>query len=83
MKLSNLNEIKSTIIGLVLFIISAAFFAVNFKSLNTFQISDLYVPGTIGLVGMLLVLAPERLIDFLFGWMRKKTKSRTDQTKSK
>jgi len=67
-----IKEIKTTIIGGALFLISIAWFAVNFKSLNEFQLGDIYVPSGIGGLGILFLLAPDRFLDFAFGWAKKK-----------
>ena len=68
----NVKEIKTTIIGLLVWIISGLYFALPyFSDKDLWEVERYEV--SIGFVGgLLLILAPDRLLDFLFGWLNKK-----------
>lgn len=68
----NLKEIKTTIIGLIVWIITGFYFAMPYFSDRELWNPEHYevVTGFIG--GLLLLLAPDRFIDFLFGYLNKK-----------
>ena len=69
--MKNLREIKTTIIGAVLFLVGIAWFVVNFKTLNTFDYSQLYVPGGFLGLGISFLLAPDSILGIMFGWISK------------
>ena len=68
---NNLKEIKTTVIGVLVWIITGAYFFTPY-----FSDRELWVPEhyevTVGFIGgLLLLLAPDRFIEFLFGWLNK------------
>ena len=69
--MKNLKEIKTTIIGSVLFLIGIAWFVMNFKTLAEFKYSQLYIPGGFLGTGIALLLAPDKILDFALGWFSK------------
>jgi hypothetical protein len=70
--MTNIKEIKTTIIGLLVWIITGLYFAMPYFSEKELWQPDHYevVIGFVG--GLLLLLAPDRFITFLFGWLNKK-----------
>ncbi len=70
--MKNLKEWKTTVIGGMLFLLSFAYFAVNFKSLAELTWGDVMIPVGIGIAGILLSLAPDKVLNFAFGWLGKK-----------
>ncbi len=72
--MKNFKEIKTTIIGLIIWVITGFYFAQPYISeKDLWEVSNAWV--TAGFVtGLLLMLAPDRFLTFLFGWLDKKTK---------
>ena len=69
---NNFKEIKTTIIGLLLWIITGFyFFTPYFMDRATWE-TEHYEVGFGFISGLLLMLAPDRFIDFLFIWLNKK-----------
>lgn len=69
---NNLKEIKTTVIGVLVWIITGVYFFLPY-----FSDRELWEPQhyevTFGFLGgLLLLLAPDRFIDFLFAWLNKK-----------
>ena len=69
--MKNFKEIKTTVIGLIIWIVTGFYFAMPYFSEAELWKPDMYgvVVGIVG--GMLMLLAPDRLITFLFGWLNK------------
>jgi len=69
---NNVKEIKTTIIGIVIWIVTGFYFVTPYFSELELWKPDLYgvVIGIVG--GLLLLLAPDRFITFLFGWLNKR-----------
>lgn len=72
--MNNLRQIKTTIIGGVLFLIGLTIFLVEYFTLKEMAINHYYIPIGFTLGGILFLLAPDRLLDFLFGWLKSKSK---------
>lgn len=72
--MKNLKEIKTTVIGAILFAVGIAFFAVNFKTLDAVKVSDIYIPGGLAVAGILFLLAPDKVVENLFNWINKNPK---------
>lgn len=71
--MSNLRQIKTTIIGGILFLIGVVIFLIEYFTLKEMAVSHYYVPIGFALSGILFLLAPDRLLDFLFGFLKKKS----------
>lgn len=71
--MENLKEVKTTVLGFLV-IIGAAFYGIApyFRE-SLWQVESLYVVGGI-LAGCLLLLAPDRIINWAFKWMDKKAR---------
>ena len=70
--MTNIKEIKTTLIGIIVWIVTGLYFAMPYFSEKELWQPELY-GVVIGIVsGLLLLLAPDRFITFLFGWLAKK-----------
>lgn len=69
---NNIKEIKTTIIGLIIWSVTGAYSVMPyFSDRELWEVDHYYaVSGFIG--GLLLLLAPDRFVSFLFGWLNKK-----------
>ena len=74
MRNNNLREIKTTIIGLIVWIITGLYFAMPYFSDRELWQSEHYEVACGFIGGLLLLLAPDRFLKFLFGWLDKKIK---------
>lgn len=71
--MKNFKEIKTTIIGFVLWIIAGLYFGLPyFSEKDLWETNNIWVTGMV-LGGFLCMLAPDRFLDFLFGWLKKKS----------
>lgn len=69
---TNINDRKTTGIGIFLIALSLFYFlAPFFSARELWETSKLYAGIGIGL-GCLLVIAPDKLLDIAFGWLKKK-----------
>lgn len=70
--MSNIKEIKTTITGLLIAFGSIAYGALPFLSQRNdlWAVNGWYVIGGI-VCGILLVIAPDRLLSIAFGWLKK------------
>lgn len=69
---NNFKEIKTTIIGLLMWAITGVYFFMPYFSKQATWTTEHY-EVTFGFIGgLLLMLAPDRFIDFLFKWMDKR-----------
>ena len=69
---SNINDKKTTGIGVFLIVLSLFYFLAPFFSVQELWVaSKLYAGIGIGL-GCLLVIAPDKLLEIAFGWLKKK-----------
>lgn len=68
----NFKEIKTTIIGLLVWIITGIYFLLPYFSDRKLWEVEHYEVGIGFIGGLLLMLAPDRFIDFVFGWLKKK-----------
>jgi len=68
----NFKEVKTTIIGSLLWVITGIYFFLPYFSDRELWIAEHYevMSGFIG--GLLLMLAPDRFVDFLFTWLNRK-----------
>jgi len=70
--MNNLKELKTTITGAVLILFTVMYFVLPyFSEKELWEIDNMYVGVGLG-VGVGLILAPDRLVDFIFGWLKKK-----------
>lgn len=68
----NLKEIKTTVIGLIIWIATGFYFAMPyFSERELWEVHHYEVVSGV-IAGLLLLLAPDRFIDFLFGYLSKK-----------
>jgi uncharacterized membrane protein YqhA len=71
---SNITELKTTLTGLIIVIMSVAYFAMPYFSENElWEPNKLYAAIASG-IGFLLIIAPDKILTIAFGWLRKKTK---------
>lgn len=71
--MKNFKEIKTTILGFIILIASGFYFALPyFSEKELWEVSTVYVIGGI-VAGILLLLAPDKFVDFLFSWANKKS----------
>lgn len=71
--MGNFKEIKTTIIGFLLWVISGLYLGLPyFSEKELWEIDSVYVISLF-VGGLALMLAPDRFLDILFGWMKKKT----------
>jgi len=63
--MKNLREIKTTIIGLIFFILGIAWFVLNYKTWSSFEFSDLLIPNAFLLLGIWFLLSPDALLKAL------------------
>lgn len=71
--MKNFKEIKTTILGLLLWVVDAFYFGLPY-----FSDKDLWEANTVYEValfvsGLGLLLAPDNFIQLFFGWLKKKT----------
>jgi hypothetical protein len=70
--MKNFKEIKTTVIGFLLWIIAGVYLAMPFFSdKELWEPNSLYVIGLFA-SGLALMLSPDRFLEILFGWMKKK-----------
>ena len=70
---SNLKEIKTTIIGFVLFLIGVGITVYEYFQVEVIEWQHYFMPLGFTVAGIGFLAAPDRLLDFLFGWAKKKT----------
>ena len=72
MTTKNIKELKTTLVGVFVWILTGVyFFTPYFSDRKLWEVAHYEV--TIGfLLGIGLILAPDRAIDFAFGWLNKK-----------
>jgi hypothetical protein len=76
--MSHIKELKTTITGVILFVFGVVYFAFTyFSDRELWEVNNLYLAAMIG-GGVLLILAPDRMIDFVFGWMSSKADVKKD-----
>jgi hypothetical protein len=71
--MKNVKEFKTTLTGLIIWIATGLYFAMPyFNEKDLWEVNNIWVAsGVIG--GLLLILAPDRMLRFLFGFLDKKT----------
>lgn len=71
--MKNFKEIKTTIIGFILWVIAGLYFALPyFSEKDLWETNPIWV-ASLFVAGLLFMAAPDRFISFLFGWLNKKT----------
>lgn len=71
--MKNLKELKTTIIGLIIWVATGLYFVTPyFSDKELWEIDNIYVISGV-VAGLLLLLAPDKFVTFLFGWLSKKT----------
>lgn len=69
---NNLKEWKTTVSGFLVWIVTGVyFFMPYFSDRDLWEVNHYEATGGF-IVGLLLILAPDRLVDFLFKWMDKR-----------
>jgi len=69
----NLKEIKTTIIGSILFLVGIVITLIEYFTIETVELKHYLFPSLFTIIGLGFVLAPDRLLDFLFSWAKNKT----------
>lgn len=70
--MKNFKEIKTTIIGFLLWVIAGVYLAMPyFSEKELWEVSNVYTVGLF-VSGLALMLAPDRFLEILFGWMKKR-----------
>jgi hypothetical protein len=70
---SNIAELKTTLTGIALVLAGVAYFALPyFYHRDLWEVNSWFFGVSVG-VGIGLILVPDRIIDFIFGFLRKKT----------
>ena len=64
--MKNLKEIKTTIMGSILFLLGIVIFTVEYFTLGEMAWNHYVVPAVLLSIGIGLSLAPDKLLDFLF-----------------
>ena len=71
--MKNVKELKTTIIGLIIWVATGLYFVTPyFSERELWEIDNIYVISGV-IAGLLLLLAPDKFVTFLFGWLSKKT----------
>ena len=72
MRKNNLKEVKTTIIGLIIWVATGFYFVMPyFSEKELWEVSHYEVVSGF-IAGLLLLLAPDRFVEFLFGWLNKR-----------
>jgi len=69
---NNLKEVKTTVSGVLIWVVTGVYFFMPYFSDRELWETEHYEVTSGFMVGLLLILAPDRLIDFLFVWLNKK-----------
>lgn len=70
---NNLTQWKSTAIGAILFLLGIIFTVVEYFTVEVIEWQHYIFPAVLTAMGIGFLLAPDRLVDFLFSWAKKKT----------
>lgn len=70
---TNLNEIKTTIVGALLFVIGVSITLYEYFLVQDIEWTHYAFPIGFLTAGVGFLFAPDRLIDFMFSWAKKKT----------
>ena len=70
---NNLKEIKTTILGSILFLIGVVITLIEYFTVDTVEWQHYLFPSAFTVLGIGFLLAPDKLLDFLFRWGKKKT----------
>lgn len=69
---NHIKELKTTVTGIVLFILGLVYFGLPyFHATELWEVNNLYLGIMLG-GGVLLILAPDKIIDFAFSWLNRK-----------
>ena len=63
---NNLKEIKTTIIGSILFIIGIAIFTYEYITVGTLEWNHYLTPAIVGGLGIGFLLAPDKILNIAF-----------------
>ena len=70
---TNLSEVKTTILGVLCLIVAMLYFALPyFHATDLWDIKEYWLAALV-IAGFLLLLAPDKFVNFLFSWMHKRT----------
>jgi hypothetical protein len=73
MSINNIKEKKTTGIGIMLWVMALLYWVLPyFIERELWEVNQIYTATMIGL-GIGFLVAPDRLLDFLFGWLKKKS----------
>lgn len=66
---TNTSELKTTITGAVMSILALIYFGLPyFSEYELWEVNNWYL-GVLGIGGIMLILAPDKLIGVAFGWI--------------
>jgi len=70
---SNFQHIKTTVIGFLLWILGGVYFALPYFNTDhdLWEVNNAWVIALF-VGGFLFMAAPDRMLDLLFGWLKKK-----------
>lgn len=71
---NNIKQIKTTVTGIAVWVITGLYFVLPYYSDRHLWQSEHWEVSAGFIGGLLLILAPDRFLRFLFGWLDKKTK---------
>lgn len=70
--MNNLKELKSTVVGIMLFLIGVVITLIEYFTVDTIEWTHYILPIAFTAIGIGFMLSPDRLLDFFFGWAKKK-----------
>ena len=78
LKTSNLKELKTSLIGAILFGVGLYWFMQNIHGWQDLTLSNLYVPTSFTVGGIFFLLAPDKILNILFSKLKQPEKPSPD-----
>lgn len=72
--MNNLKEIKTTVTGLIIWIATGIYFVAPYIAEKELWETTHWEVSAGFISGLLLILAPDKFLSFVFGWLERKTK---------
>tara|TARA_R110000822_G_scaffold32188_4_gene92669 strand:- start:4569 stop:4793 length:225 start_codon:yes stop_codon:yes gene_type:complete len=73
--MENIKEIKSTLTGGILFLLGCGVFTYEYLNIESLAWNHYIVPAVMVGVGIGLLFAPDKFVNFMFSWAKKKSNS--------